>query len=102
MPFPTPESLTPAEFQDVPVYLRTLLQNLPPALPAGTSLASKYLIFLSFTLDDELQECTGSEIGALNEQFKQIFGWKTRTTGSGILLVEERGPPICAVELLQH
>ncbi|KAG2737955.1 hypothetical protein P692DRAFT_201858164 [Suillus brevipes Sb2] len=33
----------------------------------------------------EFRDRTGSEIGALNEQFKQIFGWKTRTTGSGII-----------------
>ncbi|KAG1734372.1 uncharacterized protein EDB91DRAFT_1146790 [Suillus paluster] len=97
MSFPAPESLTPAEFQGILEYLRILLQNLPTALPVGSAFTSKYLAFLSFTIDAELLDRTGSEIGALNEQFKQIFGWQTRTTGSGIVAIEERGEPICAV-----
>jgi hypothetical protein len=95
--FPAPESLTLTEFQGVLKYLRTLLQNLPTALSVGTAFTSKYLIFLKFMINNELLDHTGSEIGALNEQFKQIFGWKTRTTGSGIIMIEERGAPICAV-----
>ncbi|KAG1729099.1 uncharacterized protein EDB91DRAFT_1160234 [Suillus paluster] len=97
MSFPAPESLTPAEFQGILEYLRILLQNLPTAFPVGSAFTSKYLAFLSFTIDAELLDRTGSEIGALNEQFKQIFGWQTRTTGSGIVAIEERGEPICAV-----
>ncbi|KAF8124090.1 hypothetical protein EV363DRAFT_1454853 [Boletus edulis] len=96
-PIPTPESLTPEEFKGFLKYLDTLLQNLPDALSVGIPTASKYDIFLSFTLDDALQERTGCEIGAFNEQFKGIFGWKARTTGDGILPIEERGEPICAV-----
>ncbi|KAG2072972.1 hypothetical protein BDR04DRAFT_1141453 [Suillus decipiens] len=97
MSFSAPESLTPAEFQGILEYLRILLQNLPTALPVSSAFTSKYLAFLSFTIDAELLDRTGSEIGALNEQFKQIFGWQTRTTGSGIVAIEERGEAICAV-----
>ncbi|KAG1800735.1 uncharacterized protein HD556DRAFT_1438734 [Suillus plorans] len=97
MSFPAPESLTPAKFQGILEYLRILLQNLPTALPVGSAFTSKYLAFLTFMIDTELLDRTGSEIGALNEQFKQIFGWQTRTTGSGIVAIEERGEPICTV-----
>ena len=29
-----------------------------------------------------------------SEQFKQVLGWKTRTTGDELLSVEDRGGPI--------
>ncbi|KAA1474805.1 hypothetical protein DENSPDRAFT_350604, partial [Dentipellis sp. KUC8613] len=78
--------------------LRELLKN----LPAGLSLPSddyksKYSCFLSFGLDTDLLAKIEDEVGTLNEQFKGVFGWHTRTSGDGILVIEERGQPICAV-----
>ncbi|KAF8137528.1 hypothetical protein EV363DRAFT_1536446 [Boletus edulis] len=94
---PTPELLTPEQFKAFLKHLDALLQNLPDAVPVGVPTASKYDYFLSFTLDADLEERTGCEIGAFNEQLKGIFGWKARTTGDGILPIDERGEPICAV-----
>ena len=97
MAIPNPETISHAEFPILLAHLRTLLRQLPDTLPIGDAASSKYQMFLSFKLDADLLEQTGSEIGALNEQFKAVFGWKTRTTGDGLLSIDERGPAVCAV-----
>ncbi|KAK0479736.1 hypothetical protein IW261DRAFT_1478913 [Armillaria novae-zelandiae] len=47
--------------------------------------------FATFCIDQAILECTEDEVGAINESFKAIFSWRTRTTGDGILDIEERG-----------
>jgi hypothetical protein len=76
--------------------LRILLSNLPKTL--GLPSRSKTIYpFVGFELDPELLDRTGDEVGALNEQLKGAFGWKSRTTGDGIIPILERGEHICAV-----
>ena len=68
--------------------LRSLLDpgNLPVALPLhDEATKSIYGMFLHFTLDPETLEKTGDEVGTFSEQMKAIFGWKTRSTGDGII-----------------
>lgn len=91
MALPAPESLSPKEFPTFLAYLHTLLQDLPEDLPVRDSpmSQSKYFSFMSFQIDEELLDRTGTEIGVLNEQFKAVFGWKSRTTGDQILSIEE-------------
>lgn len=69
------------DFSVIRIELDCLLRHLPSQLPLPTSLnASKYACFSNFSLDkDEVTDY--GEVGALNEQFKRVFGWKTRTTG---------------------
>ena len=98
MPLPTAETILPTEFPHFLEHLQGLLRNLPDAMPVG----DKYSTFLSFSLDPELVENTGHEIGALSEQFKRIFGWRARTTGDGVLPIEERGLPNCSVVNVFH
>ncbi|KAF8426149.1 hypothetical protein L210DRAFT_935198 [Boletus edulis BED1] len=87
----------PNEFSRFLSYLRLLLRDLPPALPVRDSTVSKYSSFVSFEVEEELLGRTDAEIGALNEQLKAVFGWKSRTTGDQILSIEERGAPVLAI-----
>lgn len=97
LPLPEAGSLTPNEFLDFLKHLQAIIRDLPSELPTGDPATSQYSTFLSFQLDEDLIERTGSDIGALNEQFKQVFGWKARTTGDQLLSIDERGKPILAV-----
>lgn len=68
-----------------------IFQNLSPTAEKGV--IPKYP-FGTFQIDRGLLERiehTEDEVGAINETFKRIFGWKTRTTGDGILEIKERG-----------
>lgn len=88
------------DFTQTLVELGSLLENLPSVLPlAKASDESRYSIFLPnrWVLDKDLMEKIEDEVGVMNEQFKQVFGWKTRSTGDGIISIEERGPAICGV-----
>ena|ERR1700722_3580362 len=76
--------------------LELLLTHLPDTLPDPAPELSSYP-FISFELDQDLYEKIEDEVGTLNEQFKRAFGWKSRTTGDGILPITERGESICAV-----
>ena len=64
--------------------LELLLKHLPKEskLPNPTLQTTKYP-FHRFVVDPELVERTGAENGALNEQLKQVFGWRTCTMGDG-------------------
>jgi hypothetical protein len=77
-------------------YLRTYLDALPKSLPSPQRGELPKFPFRTFRLDAEQEQECGT-IGAVNEGFKRIFGWKTRTTGDGILEITERGPNIGAV-----
>ncbi|KAF8581806.1 hypothetical protein K439DRAFT_1513241 [Ramaria rubella] len=52
--------------------------------------------FLHFCLSAEEIDDKG-EVGALNQAFEVIFGFKSRSTGDGIILILKCGPSICAV-----
>ena len=83
--------------------LKLLLDNLPRQLPLRTGpdwADSKFSQFLFFRIDPDLLEKTGCEVSALSEQLKGIFGWKTRTTGDGIVPIEERGEAVCAMHMV--
>ncbi|KAI0643457.1 ribonuclease H-like domain-containing protein [Trametes meyenii] len=79
--------------------LRLLLdpQNLPTQLPLRDGYESKYAVFLNFELDPEILEKTEGEVATVSEQFKGVFGWQARTTGDGIIPIEERGSALSAV-----
>ena len=77
--------------------------SLPPTLPLRDSAnPGHYGLFLDFTLDDDLMEIIEDEVGVINEQFKRIFGWKSRTTGDQIVPITERGTPLSAVVDVLH
>src|ERR1700679_95405 len=79
--------------------LRSLLDpgNLPVSLPlCNKATESIYGTFLHFTIDPDILEKTGDEVGAFSEQLKAIFGWKTRSTGDGIIPIKERGRALSA------
>ncbi|KAF8589033.1 hypothetical protein K439DRAFT_1613101 [Ramaria rubella] len=73
--------------------LRELLVNLPETLPQPET---TWYPFLNFCLSAEEIDDKG-EVGALNQAFEVIFGFKSRSTGDGIIPILERGPSICAV-----
>lgn len=77
--------------------LKLLLDHLPRQLPIRTGKDSAFSMFLFYTIDHDLLEKTGCEVSALSEQLKGVFGWKARTTGDGIVAIEECGEPICAM-----
>ena len=78
--------------------------NLPVALPLrNNATESIYGAFLHFTIDPDILEKTGDEVGAFSEQMKAIFGWKTRSTGDGIIPIKERGRALsAAVDVLSQ
>lgn len=86
--------------------LRSLLDpgNLPISLPLrNKSTESIYGAFLHFTIDPDILEKTGDEVGAFSEQLKAIFGWKTRSSGDGIIPIKERGRALsAAVDVLSQ
>ncbi|ESK96177.1 hypothetical protein Moror_7251 [Moniliophthora roreri MCA 2997] len=53
-------------------------------------------LFKTFRIDSHDVEDLGI-VGAVNEGFKRIFRWQTRTTGDGILQITKRGSDIGAV-----
>ena len=80
-------------------HLHLLLNagNLPVSLPLhNKALGSIYGAFLHFTINPDILEKTGDEVGAFSEQFKAIFGWKTRSTGDGIIPIKEHGRALSA------
>ncbi|KAE9404501.1 hypothetical protein BT96DRAFT_989317 [Gymnopus androsaceus JB14] len=72
-------------------WLRLLSNSLPAALPTPQKEEIPKYPFKTFRPDPAFLQRTGSEVGAINETMKNIFGWKTRTTGDGIIPIEERG-----------
>jgi hypothetical protein len=91
------ESFSREEFSEVLDRLKNLLANLPSSLPSGDGPDSLYCSFLSFCLDSEILDKTGDEVATLGEQLEHIFGWKTRSSGDGIIQIRERGKAICAL-----
>ncbi len=72
-------------------WLRVLLSGLPSKLDAPKKGEFTRYPFATFRPDQAYLERTEDEVGAINESFKSIFGWRTRTTGDGVLNIEERG-----------
>lgn len=93
----------PASFSDCLLHLSQLIANLPEALPYKVAEESCYHSFSDLSVPKDLVEKTGDEASALNEHFKAVFGWKTRTSGDGTLDILERGPGIQkVVRFLKH
>ena len=88
---------------DFPLYLTCLCSlldpgNLPVSLPlCDKAMDSIYGTFLHFTIDPDILEKTGNNVGAFSEQLKAIFGWETHSTGNGIIPIKERGRALSAV-----
>jgi hypothetical protein len=97
MPYPPPEKASREEVTRILAKLKVLLANLPSLLPLGDGFDSKYNAFLAFSLDDDILEKTGDEVATLGEQLEHVFGWRSRTTGDGIIPIKERGEAICAL-----
>ncbi|KAK0470905.1 hypothetical protein IW261DRAFT_1612376 [Armillaria novae-zelandiae] len=72
-------------------WLRVLLSNLPTDLHAPKKGEFTRYPFATFCIDQAILECPEDEVGAINESFKAIFGWRTCTTGNGILDIKEHG-----------
>jgi hypothetical protein len=96
VPFNMSHRVLSSDVQNKLSELKLLLAHLPAELPSPPAQATKYP-FLDFQLDPVFLERTESEVGAINESFKAIFGWDARTTGDGIISILERGNNICAV-----
>ena len=100
MAFSSVESISHEDFVTILARLDILLSNLPAQLPAVDGPSSRYGTFLSFGLDADILEKTGDEVATLGEQLEHIFGWKTRTSGDGIIPILERGNAIRALHPL--
>jgi hypothetical protein len=81
-------------FASVLTRLDWLLANLPTQLPQNDGAESRYQVFLSFGLDPDILEKNGYEVAMLGEQLKGFFGWKTCTSGDGVIPILERGNAI--------
>ncbi|TRM58371.1 ribonuclease H-like domain-containing protein [Schizophyllum amplum] len=91
------------DFEDTVHQLALLIDHLPPSLPCYDGADSHYATFLDFSLDPDLLDKTGDEVGAINEQLKRVFGWKSRTSGDGIIPILERGKALRGVtDVLRH
>jgi hypothetical protein len=82
--------------------LRMLLACLPSSLPEPTAGATKYP-FISFRPNPDFLERTEDKLGVVNESLKSAFGWRSCTSGDGIIPIVESGKNICAVaDVLKH
>lgn len=97
MPFPAAETISANAFPTVLDRVEHLLANLPGFLIECDPAISKYRSFHNFAVDPDLLEDTGDEVATFGEQLERIFGWKARTSGDGVLPIEERGSSICAI-----
>jgi len=100
MAFPPAENISHEDFVTALAQLNILLSNLPEQLPSADGPSSRYGAFLSFGLDADILDRTGDEVATLGEQLEHIFGWKTRTSGDGIIPILERGNAIRALHPL--
>ncbi|KAJ3859416.1 hypothetical protein EV359DRAFT_68177 [Lentinula novae-zelandiae] len=85
------ESILPTEVKQKLLWLRTLLDNLPNNLPTPQRGEIPKYPFATFRPDVAFLQRTEDEVGAINETMKVIFGWKTRTTGDGIITSGKNG-----------
>lgn len=93
----------PSEFATCLSQLQCLIDHLPGSLPHREVEDSCYSSFKTHAVSTELIERTGDEASALNEHMKGVFGWKTRTSGDGVLTITERGPGLRnVVGFLEH
>jgi hypothetical protein len=97
--FPDPTTATRKDVETLLGSIKSGLQNLPLSLPTVNADASPFAEFLCqpFQLNPEKLEHTGSEVATLGEHLELAFGWKSRTTGDGVIKIAERGRAICAV-----
>ncbi|KAF7985089.1 hypothetical protein HWV62_8971 [Athelia sp. TMB] len=103
MPFPDPEALSSQGFLSALSQIECLLKALPDDLPCGDPSNSPYSLFLDFVLDSEIYDKTEDEVATISEMLKGVFGWNARTTGDGVIVIVERGAPICAItQMFRH
>uniref|UniRef100_A0A0W0F4E1 Uncharacterized protein n=1 Tax=Moniliophthora roreri TaxID=221103 RepID=A0A0W0F4E1_MONRR len=77
-------------------YLHVFLNALPSSLPKPQHGKLPRFPFKTFHIDS----CDVEDleiVGAMNEGFKRIFGWQTKTTRDGILQITEHESDIGAV-----
>lgn len=98
--YPAPEELSHQDLGLILNKLRLPSENFRHQLPLKAVNGpdpSCYSSLVGFQPDNALVEMTGSRAGALNMHLEHIFGYATRSTGDGILPIEERGPSVCAI-----
>ncbi|KAE9398539.1 hypothetical protein BT96DRAFT_940059 [Gymnopus androsaceus JB14] len=81
----------PADIQTKLLWLRTLTNNLPSTLPTLQHGERPKYPFHNFQPDGMFLQWMEDEVGAINEMLKNVFGWKSWTTGDGIITIEEHG-----------
>lgn len=74
--------------------LSQLMRGLPASLPSP---AHSQYPFVNFVPSDDDIELYGDIPSAINHSLEIVFGFKTRSSGDGILTIAERGQGICAV-----
>ncbi|KAJ7671145.1 hypothetical protein B0H17DRAFT_1141586 [Mycena rosella] len=99
MPYPPAETISDEEFRGALEMLNPLLAHLPAALPRKEGNDSAFIEFSAspFCLDKGYLARTESEVATISEMLKRVFGWKTRTTGDGIVEITEAGAGICSL-----
>ncbi|KIL70563.1 hypothetical protein M378DRAFT_155496 [Amanita muscaria Koide BX008] len=80
--YPDAENCSHDEMKIILQRIKLLLDNFPDQLPEKSAPESKFADFLNFTLDPDLLEKTGSEVSALSEHLKRVFGPMTRVSGT--------------------
>jgi len=98
MPLPPPEKIPEDEFAGILNRLASLILQLPTMLPYKPESDAVFKEFLPpFVLDPDYLDKTEDEIATIGEQLERVFGFKTRSSGDGILDIKERGPGLSAV-----
>jgi hypothetical protein len=95
MDYGEPDSIEESQFPKILGRLEYLVANLPRELPEVALSDSAYRAFAGeFVLDQDILEKTGCEVATLGEQLEQVFGFRARTTGDGVVDIKERGPAV--------
>ncbi|KAF7761741.1 hypothetical protein Agabi119p4_9733 [Agaricus bisporus var. burnettii] len=98
MPFPPPEKVPDQDFSRVLDTLASLISQLPSEVPLTSEADTCFKEFLPpFRLDPDYFAKTEDEIATLGEQLERVFGFNTRSSGDGVLTIEERGPGLSAM-----
>ncbi|EKM79604.1 hypothetical protein AGABI1DRAFT_128748 [Agaricus bisporus var. burnettii JB137-S8] len=98
MPFPPQEKVPDQDFSRVLDTLASLISQLPSEVPLTSEADTCFKEFLPpFRLDPDYFAKTEDEIATLGEQLERVFGFNTRSSGDGVLTIEERGPGLSAM-----
>ena len=99
MPFPSPDTVSEAEFTQALDAFRFLLENLPEKVPYKAAQDTAFGEFLvrPFQLDEKYMDLTGDECSTISEQLKRAFGWNARIVEGGLIEGLERGPGLVGI-----